>query len=152
MARCAAEEAVYHRGLTNRQIQFDSRRCSGRGGDDAGGSLDGGGAAVRDDGGFVSRGVGVGPVRPGQADSEEDDQQVYRLPGTVDVAAGLGGFDRSDGLGGDGFAVGAGFVEAEAFQLASSIESGISPRPDASRTASTPRGATARTRSRRPSP
>ena len=71
---------------------------------------------MRDEGGVVSHGVGVGPVRPGQADSEEDDQQVYRLPGTVDVAAGLGGFDRSDGLGGDGFAVGAGFVEASSYK------------------------------------
>ena len=78
---------------------------SSAGGDDPAGGFDGGGAALRDEGGVVGHGVGVRQVRPGQADREEQDDEVEGPPCGVDVAAGLGGFDGGDSLGGDVLAI-----------------------------------------------
>jgi hypothetical protein len=61
-------------GVVRNVLPTKESWSSGAGCDDPGGSFDGGGAAVRDEGGAVRDGVRVGPVRPGKPDSDEYDE------------------------------------------------------------------------------
>jgi len=92
-------------------------RLAGADRDDPTGCLDDGGTAPGDDDRIVGHGVGVRQVHPGQADPDEQNEQVDGLPEAVYVAAGLGGFDGGEVSVGDGQAVGRGFVERDAFQM-----------------------------------
>lgn len=60
--------------------------------------------ALCDDVRGIGHGVGVGKVRPCQADRKRHDDGAERLPYRLDVAACLGGFDFCDGLSRDVFA------------------------------------------------
>ena len=74
-------------------------------------------ARARHGGRVVRDGVGVRQVRPGQASREEQHDQIGGLPGGVDVAGCLRGFDGGDPVGVDWLAVDMWFIGGEPFQL-----------------------------------
>src|SRR5947209_14385061 len=65
--------------------------------DDAGGRLDSGGAPAGDNRCVRAVSRGVWPLRPGQADRKEENQQLLRVPHRVDVTVGLRLFQCGDG-------------------------------------------------------